>query len=295
MLEKKCLFCRNNDKTAEIYKNSLDFNNIKSKFVTTRTVDNNLHFRIVKCLECGLIFSNPVLEEEKLIELYKNSGSEKNSENIMAADTYFEYFKKMVLSKDVEVLEAGCGEGYFLKRLHDYGMKNITGVEPAKEAVDNAPPEIKSKIINDRFSKKLFNGKKFDLICAFMVIEHVIDPNDFLRECFELLKPNARMLIVSHNINSLLSKILGEKNPVINPGHIYYFDKLTLPRLLLQAGFKKAYSKSMKNNYRLRYWFEMTPLPRFIKNRLLDFLSFTKFENICFGIHAGNIITYAEK
>ncbi|MBP7652113.1 class I SAM-dependent methyltransferase [Candidatus Dependentiae bacterium] len=295
MIDTKCIFCKNNNNIIEKFKANISLNEIKSDFVSTRARNNTKHYRIIKCNNCGLHFSNPVLDQNELSELYKNSSDEHTSESNDAAEVYFDFLKKTNIKKDNYLLEIGCGDGIFLKKALEFGIKNVCGIEPSKTAVSNSDPEIKKHIINDVFSKDSLNGKKFDVICAFMVLDHLLEPDKFLNDCLSLLNHGGKIILVTHNIDSYLTFILGEKNPVINLGHIYYFNKNTISKLLAESGFKNIKVKNLKNSYKLKYWIEMLPVNYKIKNIFIKLSGLLKLLDLKIGLNVGNIITYAEK
>ena len=80
---------------------------------------------------------------------------------------------KYLKSKDIKILEAGCGNGRVVKYLYDLGFKNIYGIELNQTAVDfinNKYPELmieQGNILNMRFSEC-----SFDVVLSYGVIEH---------------------------------------------------------------------------------------------------------------------------
>ena len=51
------------------------------------------------------------------------------------------------------LLEIGCGNGFFLREAKKFGFKYVCGVEPGKQAVEMAHPDIKKEMINDFFKE----------------------------------------------------------------------------------------------------------------------------------------------
>ncbi|WP_447788894.1 class I SAM-dependent methyltransferase [Pseudomonas farris] len=74
--------------------------------------------------------------------------------------------------KDQELIEVGCGKGYFLELLKGLGYA-ITGIDPAYEG-DNAD------VIKAPFTRGL--GLSADAIVLRHVLEHIQDPVSFLAE-----------------------------------------------------------------------------------------------------------------
>jgi len=109
----------------------------------------------------------------------------------------WEYSKvRTLLKKNFDVLEVGCGRGFFLKSIEDM-IKSGIGLElnpfAIKDKVTSFP--VKSIKIGD-INKE---GRKFDVICSFQVLEHLIQPKIFLQNCIKLLKPKGLLIISTPN------------------------------------------------------------------------------------------------
>jgi SAM-dependent methyltransferase len=80
-----------------------------------------------------------------------------------------------------KVLEVGCGDGWFLRRLSEWGLKNLVGIDPFSSR----------QITSDKFSiyrktLKEVDGE-FDFIVFNHSLEHVDDPVEELRIVRSLL------------------------------------------------------------------------------------------------------------
>lgn len=82
------------------------------------------------------------------------------------------------------ILDFGCGEGLFLKAMRDRGLsaKKVLGVDIQKDAIERATtlvPEYDFKHI-DLFQINL-DVFQFDLVIAIEVLEHLYEPEKFLK------------------------------------------------------------------------------------------------------------------
>src|SRR6202043_1801368 len=66
------------------------------------------------------------------------------------------------------------------------------------------------------------SGRKFDVVAASHVIEHVSDPVRFLADCAQLLKPGGRVIVRTPNADSIGHSLFGRSWRGLEP-----------PRLLL--------------------------------------------------------------
>lgn len=101
-----------------------------------------------------------------------------------------------------EALEIGCAPGCLLKRLEaDSGFENVIGIEVdaaySRSIVDNAGDNCDLHFgYFPAITKKWFDDKSFSLIIGLDIFEHSHEPEEFLKECHRLLKPNGQLLLM---------------------------------------------------------------------------------------------------
>jgi len=119
-------------------------------------------------------------------------------------DTKWEFTKALsVIPSDAEVLEVGCGKGAFLKILKEKNIKSV-GLELNKESVNELNSsgfEVYDETIQNFACK---NGKKFDVVLSFQVLEHVYDVHSFLESLLSVLKKGGILIISVPNNESFL-------------------------------------------------------------------------------------------
>ncbi|MDP4267607.1 MAG: class I SAM-dependent methyltransferase [Bacteroidota bacterium] len=297
MIIVECPICKIQTETKIIYKENFDINSFNASIFSARRLPDNCHYQLVKCNRCGLTFSNPVLESEKLALLYKDSyfTYEEEIENIKS--TYGSYIKKLdpYLEDKSKILEVGCGNGFILEKARELGYRAVYGVEPSIHAVQNSSDSIKSHIIVDVLKEGLFEANSFDVICFFQVLDHIPDPTIFIKTCYDYLKKGGVILCITHNIDSLQSKILKEKSPIVDIEHTCLFNKKTLRRIFEINNFNILKELNIRNTYTLRYWFNMFPLRISIKNKILKILNVLKLDKVRLSLPAGNIGIVVQK
>jgi len=90
---------------------------------------DRVHYRMVRCGHCGLVRSDPVLDEAELRDLYAASRLTYQHEAGFAGETYAHYLREwlpLVPGKN-RLLEIGCGSGFFLERALDLGFAEVSG------------------------------------------------------------------------------------------------------------------------------------------------------------------------
>jgi len=104
---------------------------------------------------------------------------------------------RMNLPGNANMLDAGCGTGGLLRKLHQaFPAYQLTGLEYHAEAVHylRALPDV--AVINGDVNAMPFADNCFDAITLTDVLYHEnIRPYDCLSECFRILKPQGHLLI----------------------------------------------------------------------------------------------------
>ena len=268
----------------------------KVSFVARKT-PNKIHFRIVRCNNCGLTYSNPIYPVEQIVQLYRKSEfiHEPQIEN-MRRDYKNQLQKVIPLLKEWQsLLEIGCASGFFLKSAIELGFKEVRGVEPGENAVKHADPDIRPKIINTVFSEELFEPETFDVVCFFQVFDHITDPNAFLQDVYKVLRKDGLILAINHDIRSLMPRGMGERSPMFDIEHIYLFDKKTMKMILEKNGFEVVSVLNIANSYTIEYCLKMFPMPTFIKKHLLMISNKVGVADKIINISAGNMLAIARK
>jgi len=127
-----------------------------------------------------------------------------------------------------QVLEVGCGEGWFLKSLEPYGVAGV-GLEFNREAI--AQKVTKSPIYKEDINE--FAGShscEFDAVCLFQVLEHVIDPRTFIQSCAACLRPGGYLLASTPN-HGRASLQAFEQAMDLPPHHMGYFTQEIYKRI----------------------------------------------------------------
>lgn len=297
LIKQECAICGNNAPFEVLYPANFKAAQINKDIFSARRIPDRCHYRLVRCQKCGLVYSNPILEEKKIRELYKRSELTYEPEIANLKKTYGDYLKKVirVIPEKESLLEIGCGNGFFLQEALDQGFKKVWGVEPSVSAFEKAPKKIKQKIKNEIFHQGLFKNNFFDVVCFFQTLDHIIDPNSFLKNCFEVLKKDGVIFCIVHNSNSLLARILGEKTPIFDIEHTYLYNKETLRKIFEKNNFEIIEELDIANEYSLRYWVSLFPLGEHLRVFFARFLAIFHLQDKTIKIKAGNIGILAKK
>lgn len=295
-VENKCFLCGSGAYRV-LYRQNFSPDILSEYTFSPKSIRKNYHFQFVRCRECGLAYSTPILERDVIEDLYRKSKFLYLSEVQNINESYARYLEKVEdgLPTRQRILELGCGNGAFLQVALQRGFQEVFGVEPSKEAVDNGPEGIKHRITNDVFRPGDFKEDFFDLVCFFQVLDHAIDPNEFLQGVYRCLKPGGTALALTHDIGSYSARILGEKCNIIDINHALLFDKQTLGKFFEKHGFRVVEIFDVANVYSLGFWVQILNLPKVVTRGLLAGLSMLGMKEKRLRIRAGNIGIVAKK
>jgi 2-polyprenyl-3-methyl-5-hydroxy-6-metoxy-1,4-benzoquinol methylase len=231
----------------------------------TPAIPNQAHFQastdrygdfgqIVKCLSCGLIYTNPRLESADILPMYARSEDEEYTEesSSRSINAHLSLNTLMPLVPQGRLLDVGCSTGYFLNaaRLH----YDVQGIEPSQQAAKYAREQLKLNVRTGSLEEASLPEASFAAVTLIDVIEHLTDPMGALRQVHRLLQPNGCLYLVTPNIGSLTARLLGKRWWGLRPAHIYYFSRSTLKAMLEKAGFEVVLSRSFGRTFSGRYW-----------------------------------------
>jgi 2-polyprenyl-3-methyl-5-hydroxy-6-metoxy-1,4-benzoquinol methylase len=96
------------------------------------------------------------------------------------------------------LLEVGCGSGMILKSMQKLGWQ-VEGVDFDPAAVEAARKRGLDVHLGT-LSEQEFRANSFDAIIMGHCIEHVPDPINLLRECYRILEPGGRLVVITPNV-----------------------------------------------------------------------------------------------
>lgn len=204
---------------------------------------------VMKCTGCGMVQLDTKMYNTE--QNYMGGGMLKNSYGAISDKTEdivwevwcqetepddnrrYEALKALCFGKDV--LEFGCGNGGFLRRIKK-AASSVTGIELMDEARRNIE---KDEIRVYKSLDKIENT--FDVVCMFMVIEHLNDPDKILRKIYSVLNPGGVIVCETPNAEDILiSKYQCKKFEDFTywSEHVLLFNSMTLEKLFRRNGFR---------------------------------------------------------
>lgn len=140
------------------------------------------------------------------------------------------------------LLDIGCGNGDFLARARSAGWE-VFGIDFDQAAAELCRRRNVDAWVGD-YQDAPFDAGSFDAITAEQVLEHVHDPENFLRKCRHWLRTGGTLWIGTPNFNSRLHRRFGPNYKLLHPPqHLTLFTPDSLEALLRKARFKHIHFK----------------------------------------------------
>jgi SAM-dependent methyltransferase len=200
-------------------------------------------FIAMRCRECGLIYLDPRPTPTELPRIYppnyhafdfspERFGFVYRVRRSLEARRALQWCRG--LRDDARILDVGCGDGFHLRLLRDFGRPTWTleGVDANDRAID-AARRAGLTVHHGTIEQLSLPAASYDLVLLIATIEHVDDPAGVLRAVRRLLKPGGRVVIVTDNTATLDFAVFGGRHwgGYHFPRHFNLFNRGTLKRL----------------------------------------------------------------
>ncbi len=104
----------------------------------------------------------------------------------------------------VSVLDVGCGTGAWLERLATMGYRDLWGIDQAPNEHDLSGASFVAANIDVAIPD--LGGRRFSLITAIEVVEHLQNPGHLFRLVTRCLAPGGQFLMTTPNMHSVLAR-----------------------------------------------------------------------------------------
>ena len=137
------------------------------------------------------------------------------------------------MKKGQRLLDIGCGRGDFTKGFKDLGLE-VAGIDRERGDSDmfkEIDVRISNDLEHDRFP---FDDNSFDVVFSKSVIEHIQNPDTFMKEQMRVLKPGGRVVAMVPDWQSQIFIFYDD------PTHLHPYTASGLKDLLAMHGFANA-------------------------------------------------------
>lgn len=208
-------------------------------------------FGFSKCTNCNTVFVSPRPDDTQLEWWYRHSKSQLHSVEILKStedarkvlyENRIDLFLERIGSDVKTFLEVGAGSGQLLEIIQDK-IKNsyIKGIDLNPMAVEASKQKgIDCDLVDiNQMSKKI--NRKFDVIMAFEVLEHLPNPQKSVKNIFDILNENGIFYGTLPNYHGYDFLEIGQiYRNLFAPTHLNYFNPKSLEIFFKKNGFKEV-------------------------------------------------------
>jgi SAM-dependent methyltransferase len=211
---------------------------------------------VMKCRDCGLIFSNPLPVPANIDDHYG-----------IDPETYWQtidfnipsgYFKKefqqmeQLAPNAQSFLDIGAGTGKTMDVAIERGY-DVSGIEPSLPFYEKARARVGDRVQHAMVEDAVFPEESFDIISFGAVLEHLYDPAGSIEKSLKWLRPGGIIHIEVPSSDYLFSKLfnlyfwlsrtdyVGNISPMHPPFHLYEFSEKSFRRHGDRVGYSIAY------------------------------------------------------
>ena len=227
------------------------------------------YFSYLKCKKCSALYNLEYPSDDLINELYSlmppNMGDQVDSNNQIKNQV--SYAKKILNGlklanlkwDNYSFLEIGADRGLLINELYKLNKKKFEycmGIEPNNIVKE----ELRENLINSSKRYSLHDDieecdknydNKFNLAACIHILDHSFDPQKLLLAIRKKLVINGLLIIVVHNPNSTLAKILGNNWPAYCSQHPQLFSKKSINEISKVTGFEVIKQGRTVNNFAL--------------------------------------------
>lgn len=246
------------------------------------------NYQILKCRRCGFMFADIDFQDFDFKNYYSEYYFEKvHKDGYDGYVGYEDYIKNRLTKwpeyksgyeeqiKKIErfvscgrLLEVGCAAGFLLKVARERGW-DCYGIEISEYTSRYAREKLNLSVRQVTIENTNFPQGHFDVICCYQTIEHMVQPDIFLREATKILKKGGYIVISTIDFGSWYARFLRllriSYEMLRPPEHISYFSRKTLSLMLERYGFQVVHfetEKALEDRLDKFYFFDQKTLDK---------------------------------
>jgi 2-polyprenyl-3-methyl-5-hydroxy-6-metoxy-1,4-benzoquinol methylase len=208
------------------------------------------------CGNCSFVFSNPYIPGEYITEFYAQLEDREYSEEAEGRSKNFKTLLKRLkrLNPGTTLLDIGAASGIFLDLALQEGYDS-EGIEASDYLVKEAEKRYGIHLFKGTMENHIQSkpGKTFSVITLLDIIEHLVEPDDFMTKLDHLIEDNGFLVIVTPDISSLAARISGKHWWHFRIAHINFFNRESLEYLLQKHDYEIILKKRYVWNFSLFY------------------------------------------
>lgn len=257
--------------------------------------DRKLFFSYERCANCQLLFAPAFFDDEQLAELYSNLAPNMDMVPLSAIEatqrSYFAAAKDDAL--DGGYLEIGPDVGHLAQYAASEGdFDNFWLFEPNLAVHDQLARAVAphpTHIFGDLADISPVPDGSIGLAVMIQVLDHLLDPAGMLRQIHTKLRPGGTLMVVTHNENSMLRKVMGRRWPPFCLQHPQVFNPSSIADMMGRAGYSQVKVERSTNYFPIDFLVRQAGLAAGIK------LDRVPLPRNSIGLKLGNMVTLAKR
>src|SRR6188768_2444054 len=128
-----CPICGTRDRGRLFAEANVDAEALGRFAFASRKLPEYMHWRLVACGRCDLLYADPAPSPEDLSALYRDADFDSRDEARHASHTYARFLPRISrhLPDRRGAADIGTGDGAFLRELIAAGFTDVVGIEPS--------------------------------------------------------------------------------------------------------------------------------------------------------------------
>jgi 2-polyprenyl-3-methyl-5-hydroxy-6-metoxy-1,4-benzoquinol methylase len=212
------------------------------------------HGRVLHCTDCDhgfLQLEHQVDAKNFYSEQYRQEYSHNAEKKATNARELFDVYKnyqkdrlatiEALIRPDTKVLEVGASAGQFLWHIKDR-VQVVNAIELDTECRNFLESELHISADDEYLEHSRFAAEKYDVVCAFQVMEHVENPFDFMKSLRAATSIGGTILVEVPNFHDPLLSVWNVPcygRFYYHSAHVHYFSETSLRKAALLAGFQE--------------------------------------------------------
>lgn len=215
-------------------------------------------FSYFRCGKCGAMYCPLFYTEPQLAQLYgqqaENMGEVPLAARLRTQERYAQLLMKhspgkgafLEIGPDIGLFAASCAQSGVFDQFWLYEPNRSVHAELASRL-----GSYRHTIHSSMWPTEDLPPGTVSAAALIHVLDHLLDPAMFLTEIRHKLLPGGRLLIVTHNVDSLLARTLGRRFPPFALQHPQLYSPGSITRLLERSGFTVVQIAAAINDFPL--------------------------------------------
>ena len=196
--------------------------------------------RLVRCKTCDLVFVSPRVHAPTIVASYAEGEDATFVSQAKARERTFDRSVDRIealTGGPASVFDIGTAGGSFLASARARGWR-VDGCEPNKWLAAWGKKHYGIDIRPGPLTDQALEGAQYDVVTLWDVVEHLPRPSEIIARAKQMVKPGGYLILTFPDVRSPSARVLGRFWPFLSSVHLFYFSKVTMGRMLKNAGFE---------------------------------------------------------